>query len=82
MFLDNSNEKHGQMDEWISKSKINVPYRYAWLCWNNEKKKLFQKFQKSSKADRRESQLKIQTARQTENVFLQKKKIIRKAEIV
>lgn len=46
------------------------------------KKKLFQKFQKSSEANRRESQLKTQMARQTENVFLQKKKIIRKAEIV
>lgn len=45
-------------------------------------KKLFQKFQKSSEANRRESQLKTQMARQTENVFLQKKKIIRKAEIV
>lgn len=52
------------------------------LLKQRKKKKLFQKFQKSSKADRRESQLKIQTARQTENVFLQKKKIIRKAEIV
>lgn len=45
-------------------------------------KKMFQKFQKSSEANRRESQLKAQMARQTENVFLQKKKIIRKAEIV
>lgn len=73
------------MDRWTSgfpKVRSMYPTVTHSFVETMKKKKLFQKFQKSSEADRRESQLKTQMARQTENVFLQKKKIIRKAEIV